>query len=41
LIKGSKDSDSSTVSNENFSEILGPSGWALDQETLAPKLLHL
>jgi len=24
LIKGSKDSDSSLVSNENFSKILGP-----------------
>ena len=43
-IKGSKDSDSSLVSNENFSETLWPSGWALDQATLAsmnPKLLHL
>jgi len=28
-IKGSKDSDSSLVSNENFSETLWPSGWAL------------
>jgi len=28
LIKGSKDSDSSLVSNENLSEILWPSGWA-------------
>jgi len=27
LIKGSKDSDSSLVSNENFSETLWPSGW--------------
>jgi len=26
LIKGSKDSDSSLVSNENFSETLWPSG---------------
>jgi len=31
-IKGSKDSDSSRVSNENFSETL-PSGWALGQAT--------
>ena len=28
-IKGSKDSDSCLVSNENFSEALWPSGWAL------------
>jgi len=44
LIKGSKDSDSSLVSNENFSRILWPSGWALGQVTLAKmtqKLLHL
>jgi len=44
LIKGSKDLDSSLVSNENFSETLYPSGWALDQATWAemtPKLLHL
>jgi len=43
LIKGSKDSDSSLVYNENFSE-LWPSGWALGQATWAkmtPKLLHL
>jgi len=43
-IKGSKDSDSSLVSNENFSEMLWPSGWALGQATWAkmyPKLLHL
>jgi len=33
LIKGSKDSDSNLVSNENFSEILLPSGWALGQVT--------
>jgi len=33
LIKGSKDSDSSLVSNENFSETLSPSGWALGQAT--------
>jgi len=31
-IKGSKDSDSSVVSNKNFSETLWPSGWALGQE---------
>jgi len=31
LIKGSKDSDSSLVSNENFSETLWQSGWALGQ----------
>jgi len=29
LIKGSKDLDSSLVFNENFSETLWPSGWAL------------
>jgi len=43
-IKGSKDSDSSLVSNENLSEILWPSGWALGQATwakMAQKLLHL
>jgi len=43
-IKGSKDSDSSLVSNENFSEILYPSGSALGQATwnkMAQKLLHL
>jgi len=33
LIKGSKDSDLSLVSNENFSKILRPSGWALGQVT--------
>jgi len=33
LIKGSKDSKLSLVFNENFSEILWPSGWALDQVT--------
>jgi len=40
----SKDSDSSLVSNENFSEILWPSGCALGQATWAnmtPKLVHL
>jgi len=31
LIKGSKDSDSSLVSNENFSETHWPSGWVLGQ----------
>jgi len=44
LIKGSKESDSSLVSNENFSKILWPSGWALAQATwtkMAQKLLHL
>jgi len=44
LIKGSKNSDSSLVSNENFSETLRPSGWALGQGTWdkrIPKLLHL
>jgi len=44
LNKGSKDSDSSVVSNENFSDILWPSSWALGQVTLAKmaqKLLHL
>jgi len=32
-IKGSKDSDSSLVYNENFSETLWPSSWALGQAT--------
>jgi len=44
LIKGSKDLDSSLVSNENFRETLWPSGWALGQATWAKmtlKLLHL
>jgi len=44
LIKGSKDSDSSLVSNEKFSETLSPIGWALGQPTWAKmtqKLLHL
>jgi len=39
-----KDSDLSLVSNENFSEILWPSGLALGQVTwakMAQKLLHL
>jgi len=35
LIKGSKDLDSSLFSNENFSEILWPSGWAPGQATWA------
>jgi len=42
LIKGSK--DGSLVSNENFSETLWPSDWALGQATwaiMAQKLLHL
>jgi len=33
LVKGPKDSDSSVVDNENFSEILWPRSWALGQET--------
>jgi len=44
LIKGSKNSDSSLVSNENFSETLWHSSWALGQATWAKmtqKLLHL
>jgi len=44
LIKGSKDSDSSLVSNENFSKTFWSSGWALGQATLAKmaaKMLHL
>jgi len=44
LIKGSKDLDSSLVSNENFSEILWLSGWALGPATwakMAQKLFHL
>jgi len=44
LIKGSKDSDSSLVSNENFSETLWPSSLALGQATwakMAQKLLNL
>jgi len=43
-IKGSKDSDSSLFSNENFSETLWPSGWALGQGTwdkMTLKLLQL
>jgi len=43
-IKGSKDSDSSLVSNETFSETLWPSSWALGRATCAKmtqKLLHL
>jgi len=42
LIKGSK--VLSLVSNENFSKILWPSGWALGEATwakMAQKLLHL
>jgi len=44
LIKGSKDLDSSLVSNENFSEILWHSGWALGHVTgakMTQKLLQL
>jgi len=43
-IKVSKDSVSSLLSNENFSETLWPIGWDLGQATWAkmtPKLLHL
>jgi len=43
-IKGSKDSDSSLVSNENFSETLWTSGWTPGRATCAKmtlKLLHL
>jgi len=43
-IKGSKDSESSLVSNENFSEKLWPSSWALGRTKCAKmtqKLLHL
>jgi len=32
-MKGSKDLDSSLIFNENFSETLWPSGWALGQTT--------
>jgi len=42
--KGSKDSDSSLVSNENYSKIFWHSGWALGQVTWAKmtqKLLYL
>ena len=44
LIKGSKDSDSSLVSNKNFSEIVWPSSWALGPVTwakMAQWLFHL
>jgi len=44
LIKGSKDLDAILISNENFSETLWPSGWALGQATwpkMTLKLLHL
>jgi len=34
-IKGSKNSESSLVSNENFNKILWPSDWALGQVTWA------
>jgi len=42
--KAQKTWDSSLVSNENFSETLWPSGWALGQATwtkMTLKLLHL
>jgi len=39
MIKGSKDSDSGLISNENFSETLWPSGWALGQATWAKMTL--
>ena len=39
-IKGVKDSDSSLVSNENFSEILCSSSWALGQVTWAKSHLR-
>jgi len=44
LVKGSKDSYSSLVSNENFSEILLFGGWALGQVAwakMAKNLPHL
>jgi len=44
LIKGSKDSGSSLVSNKTLNKILCPSGWSLGQVTwtkMAQKLLHL
>jgi len=44
LIKGSKDSDFTLVSNENFSEKLWSSGWVLGQLTwskMAKNLFHL
>jgi len=44
LIKGSKDLDSSLVSNKKFSEILWPGGWTLGQVTWAKmtqRPLHL
>jgi len=43
-INGSKDLDSSLVSNQNFSKMLWPSSWAIGQVTWAKmtqKLLHL
>jgi len=40
-IKGSKDSDLSLVSNENFSEKLWPSSWALGRATCAKMTLKL
>jgi len=41
LVKGSKDSDSSLVSNENLSKILPSYVWALDQVTLAKMAKNL
>jgi len=41
LVKGSKDSDSSLVSNENLSKILPSCVWALDQVTLAKMAKNL
>ena len=41
LIKGSKDSDSRLVSNENFRKTLWPSCWALGQATWAKMTLKL
>jgi len=40
-IKGSKDSDSSLVSNENFSKTLWPSSCALGHATYAKMTLKL
>jgi len=41
LFKGSKDSDSSLVSNQNYSEIFPSNGWALDQVTWAKMTIKL
>jgi len=40
-IKGSKDSDSSLLSNENLSKILPSRGWALGQVILAKMAKNL